>query len=37
MVAGNYLVPIVEHQLRQQSVNLKEQEMEQLRERQEIL
>ncbi|MFH1595731.1 MAG: hypothetical protein ABIG94_05090 [Pseudomonadota bacterium] len=37
MVAGNHLVPIVEHLLREESVNLKEEEMEKLREREEIL
>jgi hypothetical protein len=37
MVAGNHLVPIVEHLLREESVNLKEDEMKKLREREEIL
>jgi len=37
MVAGNHPVPIVEHLLREESVNLKEEEMKKLREREEIL
>jgi len=37
MVAENHLVPIVEHLLRQESVNLKVEEMANLRERPEIL
>ncbi len=37
MVAGDHLVPIVEHLLREESVNLKEKEMKKLREREEIL
>ncbi|HEY9074188.1 MAG TPA: cation:proton antiporter [Desulfobaccales bacterium] len=37
MVAGNHLLPIVEHLLREENVNLKDQEMENLRNRQEIL
>ena len=37
MVAGNHLAPIVEHLRREESVNLKEEEMEKLGGRQEIL
>jgi Kef-type K+ transport system membrane component KefB len=37
MVAGDHLVPIVEHLLREESVNLKKKEMKKLREREEIL
>ena len=37
MVAGDHLLPIVAHLLREESVNLKDQEMENLRNRQEIL